>query len=333
MSASRVWALVLAGGSGRRLQTLTRTASGAAVPKQFCSLGGGPSLLHLALMRARHVAPAERILVTLAATHRTWWKDIYQWLPRANVLVEPEQRGTGIGILHPLLEILQRDPDAVLAILPSDHYVRDESAIAAGLEKAVRLMDAHADRVMLLGLQPEDADPDLGYIVPAETCGEGVFTVRGFSEKPGAERVAALLQRGALCNSFIVVTRAATLLELFEHQVPAAVARLRIYRDGMRDRSVDDAELARLFAAIPSIDFSSQVIADAPERLSVLRVAPCGWSDLGTPPRVERVLRRHGDDIQRSAPAPLAMRGQLDLAERAVSGDSSVASKTSSLRS
>ena len=333
MSASRAWALVLAGGSGRRLQPLTRTASGAAVPKQFCSLGGGPSLLHLALLRARHVAPAERILVTLAATHRTWWNDIYRWLPRENVLVEPEQRGTGIGILHPLLEILQRDPDAVLAILPSDHYVRDESAIAASLEKAVRLIGVQADRVMLLGLQPEDADPDLGYIVPAEACGEGCFAVRGFSEKPGADRVAALLQRGALCNSFIVVTRAATLLELFEHQVPAAVARLRIYRDGMRDRSADDAELARLFAAIPSIDFSSQVIADVPERLSVLRVAPCGWSDLGTPPRVDRVLRRHGDDIQRSPPAPLAMRGQLDLAERAASGDSCVESKTSSLRS
>jgi mannose-1-phosphate guanylyltransferase len=333
MPGSHVWALVLAGGSGRRLQPLTRTASGGTVPKQFCSLGGGPSLLHLAMLRARHVAPAERILVTLAATHRTWWKDIYQWLPRANVLVEPEQRGTGIGILHPLLEILQRDPDAVLAILPSDHYVRDESAIAASLEKAVRLMGVQADRVMLLGLQPEDADPDLGYIVPAEACGEGWFAVRGFSEKPGADRVAALLQRGALCNSFIVVTRAATLLELFERQVAAAVARLRDYRHAMRAPGADDAELARLFAAIPTIDFSSQVIADAPERLSVLRVAPCGWSDLGTPPRVERVLRRHGDDIQRSPPASPAMRGQLDLAERTLSGTPPLESKTSSLRS
>ena len=75
------WALVLAGGSGTRLRTLTSDGAGAAVPKQYCSLSGGPSLLEEALGRARSVVPTDRIVVVAAwrspgAASRpmTWWK-------------------------------------------------------------------------------------------------------------------------------------------------------------------------------------------------------------------------------------------------------------------
>src|SRR5512144_3281246 len=63
------WALVLAGGEGRRMRHLTVTAAGVSVPKQFCSLGRGPSLLHAALQRARAVAPPARIVVTVSEEH------------------------------------------------------------------------------------------------------------------------------------------------------------------------------------------------------------------------------------------------------------------------
>jgi mannose-1-phosphate guanylyltransferase len=333
MTEPHDWALILAGGRGRRMQHLTRTASGVPVPKQFCSLGRGPSLFYLALLRALRVAPSERILVTLTEAHQAWCKGLFTHLPHRNVLAQPEQRGTGIGILQPLLEILERDPDARLVILPSDHYFLDEAAINTGLRKALRLARTGPKRVILLGFEPDEPDTDLGYIVPGHARGEELFAVRRFSEKPAAERVRRLLKHGALWNSFIVAANAAALLAMFERRVPAVVAQLRDYMARQRSGNVSAAELARQFAALPTLDFSEQIIDPAPRDFDVLRLAPCGWSDLGTPARLARVVQRHRADIERAPCAPVAMRGQLDLAERIESPESAWDSSASSLRS
>ncbi len=333
MTDSHDFALILAGGRGRRMQHLTRTASGVPVPKQFCSLGRGPSLFYLALLRALRVAPPERILVTLTEAHQGWCKELFAHLPHRNVLVQPEQRGTGIGILEPLLVILERDPDARLVILPSDHYFLDEAAINTGMRKALRLTRTSQEPVILLGFEPDEPDTDLGYIVPGHARGEELFGVRRFTEKPTADRVRALLKHGALWNSFIVAAHAAALLEMFERRSPAVVAQVRDYRARQRSRTVSAADLARQFATIPTLDFSEQIIGPAPRDFGVLRLAPCGWSDLGTPARLARVVQRHRADIERVRPAPASMRGQLDLAERVDSRESAWDSSASSPRS
>ncbi len=68
------WALVLAAGDGTRLRTLTTDAGGTAIPKQFCSLRGGPSLLQSALRRGASIATRDRICAVLAAQHERWWR-------------------------------------------------------------------------------------------------------------------------------------------------------------------------------------------------------------------------------------------------------------------
>ena len=315
------------------MQYLTRTAAGVSVPKQFCSLGPGPSLLHLALLRARSVAPRARILVTLTAAHRAWWDDLVRCLPADNILVQPEQRGTAVGMLHPLLEILRRDAQASLAILPSDHYFREEAGIAVGLQEAMLLTHQFPERVLLLGFEPADADPDLGYIVPGEACGRGMFGVRGFAEKPDAGRVGALLQAGALLNSFILAANARALLGVFARRWPALVAQVRDYVESSHQPSGRAADVAQRFSELPALDFSSDVLENDGHEFAVLRVAACGWSDLGTPTRLERVLRRHRRAIERAMPATPEMRGQLDLAERNADPGPACDSNASSLRS
>src|SRR5512147_1706981 len=128
--SGHTWAIVLAAGDGSRLRSLTTTAVGVAVPKQFCSLRGGPSLLHDAVRRAESIAPAERICTIVAKQHSRWWEDVLKLLPERNVIVQPDNRGTGVGILLPLLRIMMRDPDARVVLLPSDHHVRDEAVLA-----------------------------------------------------------------------------------------------------------------------------------------------------------------------------------------------------------
>src|SRR4030095_2964760 len=102
---NHTWALVLAAGEGSRLRTLTTTHNGVAVPKQFCSLQGGPSLLQETLHRAEAIAPRKRVCTIVAAQHRRWFEGPLWSLPAQNVIVQPENRGTAIGLLLPILHI------------------------------------------------------------------------------------------------------------------------------------------------------------------------------------------------------------------------------------
>src|SRR4029079_19836004 len=93
--AGHNWALVLAAGEGSRLESLTMAASGVAVPKQFCSLGEGSSLLHGAIRRAQAVAPPERTCAVVADHHRRWWQARPLDIPTNNILPATRTQLTG----------------------------------------------------------------------------------------------------------------------------------------------------------------------------------------------------------------------------------------------
>ena len=123
------WAIVLAAGDGTRLRDLTVDRHGKAVPKQYCTLRGGRTLLGDALQRAQMVALPERVVVVVAAQHWEWWEPELASLPRANLIVQPQNRGTASGILLPLLSIVERDRAARIAVFPSDHFIQDEPVL------------------------------------------------------------------------------------------------------------------------------------------------------------------------------------------------------------
>ena len=114
----KTWAIVLAGGEGTRLHGLTTDASGVAVPKQYCSLAGGQSLLIDTLQRAASVVEPSYICVVVAAQHRRWWEPICSRMPKSRIIVQPRNCGTGNGVMLPLLHILARDHDAHIVLLP-----------------------------------------------------------------------------------------------------------------------------------------------------------------------------------------------------------------------
>ncbi|HMK87907.1 MAG TPA: sugar phosphate nucleotidyltransferase [Steroidobacteraceae bacterium] len=308
------WALVLAAGDGTRLLSLTTTESGTAIAKQFCSLRGGPSLLHEALKRAREVTSSRNICAVVAEQHRRWWESQLRSLPEGNCIVQPQNRGTAIGILLPLVRILERDPGARIVLLPSDHHVRDEAILMRAIHRAVEALDWHFREAILLGFLPEDADPELGYIAPGKPDGRGVLLVERFVEKPSAAEARQLIERGALWNAFITVATGEALLALFRRRIPGIVNAMRLAVASDLLSCGETRAVVQLYAELPCLDFSRDILQGQEHELRVLTVPRCGWSDLGTPERVAHALRRAplgaAADDRRAASVPLSLASQ-----------------------
>lgn len=288
MQASRHrWALVLAGGSGTRLATLTTMDDGYTVPKQYCTMCGGPTLLHQAIMRAARVVDRDRICVVVAEQHRPHWDGAGLAPLVGDLVVQPCNRGTAVGIMLGVLAIRARDAHAQVAVFPSDHFVVDEQVLADRVGDALAETVTARDRCVLLGMRPSHADQQLGYIVADGHTGGASRPIRRFVEKPPAQQAIRLCAQGALWNSFIFATRADTVLRMLGERTRGLVAHMAAAFAGPRPR----AQLAALYAATPAVDFSREVLARQAERLRAIEVPLCGWSDLGTPAGVARAAR------------------------------------------
>ncbi len=296
------WALVLAAGEGSRLQSLTTTDAGTSIPKQFCSLRGGSSLLHEALDRAHALTSVSSICVVVAAQHQSWWQPQLSSLRRKNIIVQPQNRGTANGILLPLLFLLERDPAARIVLLPSDHHVREEAVLARSMQRALEQVHRYSEETLLLGLEPEEADPQLGYIVPGDADARGMLRVIQFVEKPTTVQARELISHGALWNAFIVVSSLHALLSLFSRRIPDVVKAMQAaIREDLRSPGKEGA-VTQIYEQLPTVDFSRDILAKQASYLRVLAVPQCGWSDLGTPERVARTLRRSPRQADGGAP-------------------------------
>jgi mannose-1-phosphate guanylyltransferase len=286
------WAVVLAGGDGSRLSTITKNPEGLIVPKQYCSLGRSTCLLQDALMRARSVSLPSHVCAVVAAQHQRWWNSAVLELDESNIFVQPCNKGTGRGILLALLTLEMRNPAATIALLPADHYFRDEGTVSRALRVAGNLACANPGSTYLMGAQPASADPELGYILPAARVLDTPTRIAGFKEKPNPDHAEELVALGALWNLFILVGSISGLLALFSEDHADAVLQMR---EALKEQAAGHRDaVARLYEKIQPIDFSRDVLETQADRLQVIRVPRCGWTDLGTPTRVEATLRSIG---------------------------------------
>jgi mannose-1-phosphate guanylyltransferase len=297
ISANHLWVLVLAGGEGKRLRALTTEPCGTSVPKQYCSLQGEHSLIEEAIDRGAALVDTERICAVVAAEHQRWWLKsaaLTRLLP-ANLIVQPRNRGTAVGILYATLKIAKIDPDAIVLVLPSDHHVDDEGTLLESLVAACQTMRHGNGGPLLLGLQPNCADTELGYIVPGARDPSGGHRVRRFVEKPSVSRARWLIESGALWNMFIVTASVQRLLDLFRPDWGALLTTMQALVSACHPRkfqTVAGLTFQDRYDLLPEVDFSRHVLEGQESVLRVMRVPPCGWSDLGTPLRVRETLQR-----------------------------------------
>ncbi len=279
-------ALLLAGGDGMRLRELTSEIEGIPVPKQYCRLLNGASLLEAAISRARLVFPCDRINIIINENHLDLARDQVKTLPRSNVYVQPLNRDTGPGIVFALLKLQHAYPDATVAVFPTDHYIDKNWAFAAHVMRAINAIDCMPDKIGVLGIAPDRLETGYGYILPSKPVKtpDNAFQVEAFTEKPNTADAREIIARGGLWNTFVMVFRLSRMLELLQQIVPCEIDVLSVLRK-CPERA------AELYKTIAPWNFSTRVLAHIPRYLIVFRVANVSWSDWGTRESVERTYR------------------------------------------
>lgn len=293
----RRWGVILAGGDGMRLRSLTRRIAGDDRPKQFCAVLGNASLLRQTRNRVSRILPGRRTLLVLNAMHERFYAGEVAGVPPEDLLVQPANRGTAAAILYALFCLRARDPRGLVAFFPSDHYFADDALLAAHVASAFAAAALRPASVVLLGIAPEAPEVDYGWIEPGarveSTLVSPIHRVVQVAEKPPRPIASLLMARGCLWNSFIMVGRVSAFLWLIRRTLPGL---LESFKAALPPEiaALGHGAMRKLYADIPAPSFSREVLAACPSGLLVLPCAKLRWADLGDPRRVVTLLARLG---------------------------------------
>lgn len=290
----QTWAIILAGGDGVRLRPLTRRLFGEERPKQYLPLLGPASLLRQTLDRVAPLMPPERTVIVSRAEHAAYIARELAERPGPWVLLQPQDRGTGTAVLFAAHWIRQWDPEATVAVFPSDHFILEEDLFRAHTDAVLVHVSRHPERMVLLGAPPTRPESEYGWIKPGapfdDTTGGPIYRVGGFVEKPEPEHARWCLEKGWLWNTFVFAASLPTLLEVGRQSLPSVDARMRhiaAFTGGPHEAWA----IRQAFALAPACDFSRAVLQECPPGLAVSPLPRLTWCDLGTPARVVGVVK------------------------------------------
>jgi mannose-1-phosphate guanylyltransferase len=285
-----VWTVLLAGGEGRDFGDFSVHMFGNSIPKQFWSLDGTGGMMGWALARARRLAPKEHMIAITRADHARWAAPRFRDLPPENVLVEPADRGSAPGLFLALTKITQADPEAIVVLLPCDHHVEEERVLSEAILDAASVAAA-SHRIVLLGAAADGTGAECAWILPkgerraSRGAPRAVGCILNHHELPATDRLA---RDGAFVSTGIVVASGASLVAQFAATVPDLVRECVGHMIETRD---ERGSLEALYEGLSPRDFNRDVLNGSPESLAVARIPTCGWTDLGTPAKLQEFLR------------------------------------------
>ena len=305
LSSSRVrnerWGVILAGGDGTRLQSMTRAITGDNRPKQFVPIFGGRTLLEQTRSRVALSVQPSRTLFVVTEKHRRFYESLLDTISPNLILEQPDNKGTAPAILYALMRVAARSPKAVVALFPSDHYFADDEEFMSHVDTAFDSVESGRSSITLLGITPTGPETEYGWIEPHRSMlaslPHSVTTVSRFWEKPDAKLATTLFESGSLWNSFVMVARVSALLEMTRSTLPDLYSQFSKIGPTFETRAERKAS-RQVYSQIQESNFSHEVLAKRPQDLTVLRVADVGWSDLGEPTRVLSTLARIGVESQ-----------------------------------
>ncbi len=269
------YAIIMAGGVGSRFWPV----STQKFPKQFHDmLGTGQSLIQRTFERINELVPSNNILI---ATNANYEKLVLQQLPQLNnrqLLLEPVMRNTAPCVLYAALKIYAQNPDAVILVAPSDHWIKDEGEFLRNIQTSFKAC-SEKDILMTLGIQPDHPNTGYGYIQYEKGTSE-IKKVKNFTEKPNLETAKEFINSGDyLWNAGIFIWSAKSIIAAFKQHLPEMVA---VLDDGnnVYNSDFEDDFIKNNYQKCENISIDFAIMEQA-QNVHVLPV-DFGWNDLGT---------------------------------------------------
>ena len=272
---SNYYAILMAGGIGSRFWPL----STSELPKQFHDiLGAGETLIQATYRRLKKIIPSENIFILTNAQYGGLVKQQLDGVKDHQLLLEPAMRNTAPCILYASMKIKKMDPNAVLVVAPSDHWIEDEAKFLGDLQQCFDHCQER-DVLMTLGIKPTFPNTGFGYI-QYKKSDEPIKKVDQFREKPDYDTAKSFLAEGNyLWNAGIFIWNVQSVLRAFIKFQP------QMYEQLEKGLEVLNTEKEKQFIdqTYPSLDKISIDYAIM-ERSDNIYVLPANfdWNDLGT---------------------------------------------------
>ena len=266
----------MAGGVGSRFWPVSTTE----FPKQFHDmLGSGETLIQKTFSRLAKLSPTENILILTNEKYNDLVLEQLPMVQQEQVLLEPAMRNTAPCILYASLKIQKQNPEAVMVVAPSDHWIEDENAFVANLQQCFDFCQKE-NALMTLGIQPTFPNTGFGYIEFDKSDGNRIKRVNQFREKPDYETAKSFLEQGNfLWNGGIFIWSVKSVTEAFEKFQPQMNA---LFQKGMESYNTTSEKqfINENYALAENISIDYAVM----EKATNVYVLPAtfDWNDLGT---------------------------------------------------
>jgi mannose-1-phosphate guanylyltransferase len=271
------YAVIMAGGSGTRFWP----KSTQETPKQFLRLFGSRTMIQSTVDRLDGFVSEDRCMVVTNNRYVKIVKDQLPEIPDSFIIGEPVARNTAPCVAAAARLLYNRDPDAVMVVLPADHQIQNEKAFRSILKAAVDTAVKN-DSLVTVGIKPNRPETGYGYIRfdtsgSFEAAGQHVFSVKNFTEKPDLEKAREFLSSGEyLWNSGMFIWKAETVLRAFEKYQKEIYNQL----DHLKGDDVTPADIDKFYHNCPSISVDYGIMENA-ENVHVLP-GDFGWNDVGS---------------------------------------------------
>jgi mannose-1-phosphate guanylyltransferase len=273
------YVLIMAGGVGSRFWPLSRREKS----KQFLDiLGIGETLIQMTYRRFTDICPPENIyVVTNEDSSDTVVSQL--GIDPDHVLAEPLRRNTAPCIAYGVFRIMAENPDAVIAVAPSDHLIRKQDEFRMVMDEAFRFASGN-DALLTLGIRPDRPETGYGYI-QANTMQpvvgyESLHKVKAFTEKPELAMAKLFLESGDFYwNSGIFIWKASTILESYSRYLPDT---FHTFNEGKElfGTAGEKEFITQAYSQCSSISVDYGIMEKA-DNVYVI-CTDLGWSDLGT---------------------------------------------------
>lgn len=269
----------MAGGVGSRFWPMSRTDK----PKQFIDiLGTGETLLQSTYRRVKAFCKPENIIVVSNIRYKNLIAEQLPEIPEFNILSEPARRDTAPCVAYASFKISLRNPDAVIAVLPSDHLILKESHFTQTMNAAFACA-AEGENLLTLGIKPTRPDTGYGYIQfdsNESPNKHGFVKVKTFTEKPNLEMATVFLNSGEFAwNSGMFIWKASTILKAFDTHQPEIINLFR-EKPELYDTEKEQSFIDEVYATCTAISIDYGIMENAEN--VYMTSADLGWSDLGT---------------------------------------------------